>query len=594
MRRAIRVGLVLVAAGCSSPAINTGASSTGNGGGTSGGGTSSGQATSSALASSTGGSGTGTGVGSSSSGGTSLCSGSPLFCDDFTNAALAADYTTFNGTWVRAVGSLTVTDSTAYERARATLTGVTALATGVSDFDVTFAGHTEGDYGFGLIWAGSAMNNDGYAVIVHPGTYQGIYLKQLIPGQNDVNITSYALPAGLAGTPMTVRVLRQGSQVTVWFNGAQVLSASDGAGPVTGLLGLCLSDTAITGGGGAVFDLFRVDAAGPYPAGGGSSGGSSGATSGSTSSSSSGGSTGGTTGSSGGSSSSGSSGGSSGAAPVPDGPGGTWTIAFDDEFNGTALDASNWNSGWLSCPASPGVGDITAVTDSQQSGTYFGPAAFSFPGDGALHIRLQGPVDPGAPSGFNTLESGLITTAGLWNLNPGSASYSGPGQNINGTQVIEIRARLAGPASDGADYWPAFWMSNAGNYGCGGQSYSEEVDFLEGLGNGSNGSNLQFHLHAASSYGGVSIVPQSDQGLDYSLAYHVWTFELSPTQIQEWCDSTLVTSVAPTSGQVSVQWATPQYLMLAFQANAGADFPTSATGSPNDLMIDYVRIWTSG
>ncbi|MHB1846029.1 MAG: hypothetical protein ACYCWW_14480, partial [Deltaproteobacteria bacterium] len=133
----------------------------------------------------------------------------------------------------------------------------------------------------------------------------------------------------------------------------------------------------------------------------------------------------------------------------------------------------------------------------------------------------------------------------------------------------------------------------AGNYGCGGQSYTEEVDFLEGLGNGSLGSNLELHLHAASSYGGgILVVPPSGQGTDYSLGYHTWTFLLTPSQIQCWCDGQLVSGVSPSSAQVAAQWAVPQYLMLAFQATSGATEPTSATGTPNDLMLDYVRIWT--
>lgn len=283
----------------------------------------------------------------------------------------------------------------------------------------------------------------------------------------------------------------------------------------------------------------------------------------------------------------------SGATPVPSGPSGSWKLAWSDEFNGTSLDATKWNSGWLTGPKSTGHGNTTAVTDSQQSGTYFGPAAFSFPGDGALHIRLSGPVDPGAHTGFGNLESGLITTAGLWNIDPGSTSYAGAGQSIQGGQVIEIRARLAGPVASGADYWPAFWMTNAGNYNGGGQSYSEEVDLLEGLGNGSEGQNLEFHLHAASEYGGVRVVPSSEQNTDFSLAYHTYTFSFSTTKIQCWSDGTLVPGVNPTSAEVSAQWGVPQYLMLAFQATAGAAQPTSAAGTPNDLMLDYVRIWTA-
>jgi hypothetical protein len=386
-----------------------------------------------------------------------------------------------------------VTDPNAWERARAT------LADDVSNFDVTFEGNTEGDYGFGLLWGASADQDDGYAVIVHPAQFQAIYLKQLVPGQGDIGIADTPLPPGLAGTPMTVRITRQDSQVTVWLNGTQMLSASDDGGTVQGRLGLVCSDTDLPADAGAVFTLFRVDSASEPDGGEGET-----------------------------------DAGEDGGQPQPNGPLGVWTLAFDDEFDGTSLDATNWSSGWYStCPTSPGVGDTTAITTSQTTGMYIGPSALSFPGDGALHITLSAPVDPQPSSGGPfSLETGQIATAGLWNLNPDSAAYTGPGQSIDGTLVFEIRARLAGPTADAADYWPAFWMTNAGNYGCGGQVYSEEVDFLEGLGNGSLGSNLELHLHAASEYGGANIVPPADDGVDYSLGYHVWTYELSPNEIQ--------------------------------------------------------------
>ncbi|MHB1846658.1 MAG: hypothetical protein ACYCWW_17700 [Deltaproteobacteria bacterium] len=307
-----------------------------------------------------GGTGTGGATGGSSGGstGASLCGGSPIFCDDFTNPALSSSYTTYHGSWVRQTGSFDVTDATAWERPRAT------LADDASDFDVTFAGHTLGDYGFGLLWAASPQADDGYAVIVHPAQFQGVYLKQLVPGAQDIGIASAPLPPGLAGTPMTVRILRQGSQVTVWLNGSRLLSASDGAGLVHGRLGLLCSDTDQPTGSGADFELFRVDAAsspgldgGSPTTGGTTTGGTTtgGTTTGGTT-------TGGTT--TGGTTTGGTTGGTN---PVPNGPTGTFALAFDDEFDGSVLDASKWNSGWLSCPTSAGVGDTSAITVSQQA-----------------------------------------------------------------------------------------------------------------------------------------------------------------------------------------------------------------------------------
>jgi hypothetical protein len=151
-----------------------------------------------------------------------------------------------------------VTDANAWERARATIAGA------ASDFDVTIQGSTEGDYGLGLVYGASATADDGYAVLVHPAQFQGVYLKQLVPGQPDIELANAPLAPGLAGTPLTLRVVRQGTQVTVWLNGAQVLQGSDGAAGLAGRLGLLLSDTDETTDDasvppGAVFTLLRVD-----------------------------------------------------------------------------------------------------------------------------------------------------------------------------------------------------------------------------------------------------------------------------------------------------------------------------------------------
>ena len=128
-----------------------------------------------------------------------------------------------------------------------------------------------------------------------------------------------------------------------------MLSASDGSSGSSGVLGLLLSDTDNPTASGAVFDLLRVESATQASGGGSSSGGSSsGSSSGGSSSSGS---------SSGGSSSSGSSSGGSSTQPVGNIPG-TWTLAFDDEFNATSLDSSKWTTmnggGWGSttCDAS--------------------------------------------------------------------------------------------------------------------------------------------------------------------------------------------------------------------------------------------------
>jgi hypothetical protein len=180
------------------------------------------------------------------------CPSAAAFCDDFTQSSLAASYSTLNGTWTRGSGSYTGLDANAWERTRST------LAQDVDTFDVTLIGRSLGDSGLGLVYNGSADANDGDAVIVHPAQFQGVYLKQLVPGRGDVGLAQYSLPSSLAGQTLSLRVTRSGTTVTVYLNGTQVLRADDQGSGKHGRLGLIESTTNNTSGAGAVFTQLLV------------------------------------------------------------------------------------------------------------------------------------------------------------------------------------------------------------------------------------------------------------------------------------------------------------------------------------------------
>lgn len=182
------------------------------------------------------------------------CPGTDRFCDDYTSSALASAYATDGGTWTRASGSYAVRGGAAWDRAYA------FLADDLSDFDVTVRGQSSGDAGFGLTYAASS-GGDGFAVIVHPAQFQGVYLKRLVPGGQDVNLKSFALPSQAPGTSMTLRVRRAGTAVTVWLDGKQILTGDDGGTGRHGKLGLVLSETDKLTGSGAKFTLLKVASA---------------------------------------------------------------------------------------------------------------------------------------------------------------------------------------------------------------------------------------------------------------------------------------------------------------------------------------------
>jgi acetyl esterase/lipase len=215
--------------------------------------------------------GTTPGGGGGGGSGTGACAGSTVFCDDFTNASLGSSYTkSSRGLWVRATGSYTAMDEAAeWERTRSLLSG------DYTDFDVTLQGKSMGAAGFGLSYAAQATDDDGFAVIVHPvpttsSDPQSVYLKGLVPGQQDVKLAVYRLPSSASGTLMTLRVRRAGTMVTVWLDGQQIISQDDGGTGRHGKLGLLLSITDQLSGSGTVFSLLRLDSASANTGAGGS------------------------------------------------------------------------------------------------------------------------------------------------------------------------------------------------------------------------------------------------------------------------------------------------------------------------------------
>lgn len=297
----------------------------------------------------------------------------------------------------------------------------------------------------------------------------------------------------------------------------------------------------------------------------------------------------------------------------PTGPTGTWNLVWNDEFNDAAgmsgptngLTASKWNSGWQIGPNSPGTGNTKGVSQpvNTSEAAYYGPASILFPGENELDIRVQKGIDSSGTFGGRSLETGYITTAGLMALNPANITVPSALQpyTINGTTVLEIRARIPGPNADAGENWPVWWLTNAGNYGSGGNpsgstwpggtTYSEEIDLAEWYETGSLGNHGIFHLHSATEYGGMSSIPSSLQNTDMSLAYHTYTYEFTANSIQIWVDGMPVSGVDPTAAQLEAEWKYPQYLMIGFSTYPGVDNPTSATGQPNDLMVNYVRVW---
>lgn len=247
------------------------------------------------------------------------------------------------------------------------------------------------------------------------------------------------------------------------------------------------------------------------------------------------------------------------AQPSPIGVSGQWTLAFDEEFTSSGLNASVWTPGWqhggISGPMSEKC--LSAANVSQ-------------PGNGYIYLELKKEA--------NTCEYGsergsVSNTGALVESNAGDGVSGHLGFAYSSEGYVEWRADVPGvepagwncPKAGGClPDWPALWSLP--------QSHETEIDTMEGL------QGLAcYHFHppwgggiggcASGSYGGT----------------HTYGSEWVPGAVTYYYDGNDVGQTS--SSNVN---STSQYLVMDM-------IPTGAGGGPlivPDVMaVDYVRVW---
>ncbi|HEY1828763.1 MAG TPA: glycoside hydrolase family 16 protein [Acidimicrobiales bacterium] len=140
----------------------------------------------------------------------------------------------------------------------------------------------------------------------------------------------------------------------------------------------------------------------------------------------------------------------------PEGISGSWTCSFDDEFNGTSLDTSNW------VPQLTATSGYTTGSASGAPCYVDNPSTISVSG-GYLHlgaIKTAAPIDC-VDGLYTSYEAGMVTTDGLF-----SQTYG----------AFEVNAEL--PASVANGLQETFWLyPKTLTYGA--WPTSGEIDFAE-------------------------------------------------------------------------------------------------------------------
>ena len=228
--------------------------------------------------------------------------------------------------------------------------------------------------------------------------------------------------------------------------------------------------------------------------------------------------------------------GNTGSPPMPHGVPGNWTLTFDDEFNGAALDTTKWAPCWFH----PSCGEKNGVSTNPDNVSVSG---------GNLVLTLSSP-----------------TVGALVSTNPNGGATKGYQFT---TGVVEARIFFPGDAN-GCYNWPAWW-TNGRDWPADGENDIAEV--LEGV--------VKSNYHYSSATGQPVAVDLKAIGGATCGQWHIYTLNRQAGYSEVYLDGILVKKYD------TFDTGTPHYLIL----NVGYDGSHVMTGEAGAVKVDWVRAW---
>lgn len=241
----------------------------------------------------------------------------------------------------------------------------------------------------------------------------------------------------------------------------------------------------------------------------------------------------------------------------------SWQLTWSDEFDadaGTGVDPTKWthdigtgNNGW-------GNEEFQYYTDRVEN--------VAHDGEGNLVITARRETFAGAP-----FTSARIKTQGLFEQ-----------------QYGRFEARMKTPYGPGI--WPAFWMlgSNIDEVSwpqCG------EIDIMELRGQQPN--LIAGTLHGPGYSAGASIGQNFGfENARFDTEYHIFAVEWDQSGIDFFVDEILYFRLTPED--VTGEWVFDNPFFMLLNVAVGGTyvgFPTSQTPLPQEMIIDYVRVYQS-
>jgi beta-glucanase (GH16 family) len=236
-----------------------------------------------------------------------------------------------------------------------------------------------------------------------------------------------------------------------------------------------------------------------------------------------------------------------------------YTLAWSDEFSGTALDESVWNR-------------------------EFGNGSSGW-GNNELEYYTGGPRNILVTNGNLVIEARKET---MDNFNYTSARLTTQGKKTFKFGRIDIRAKL--PAGKGI--WPALWMlgsniSSAGWPGCG------EIDIMELI--GTYPSRVTGTMHWKGTSGGDATIGGNYNLVagDFSQLFHVFSLVWAQDKIKWYVDDKLYLSGSSAdTGNAYYPFNADQFFI--FNVAVGGNWPGTpdpTTTFPQRMFADYIRVF---
>lgn len=252
---------------------------------------------------------------------------------------------------------------------------------------------------------------------------------------------------------------------------------------------------------------------------------------------------------------------------APD-PGGSkpWTLAWSDEFDGTAgqlPDASKWTA------------EIGGQGWGNQEREYYTGSATNAALDGDGHLVITAATEPANTALSCWYGPCRYTSARLITKGKFAQAYG------------RFEARIRIPRGQGI--WPAFWLLGD-DIDRVGWPQSGEIDVMEVI--GKEPSTLYGTIHGPKGADVGGMQPMASGGA-WADDYHLYAMEWEPGEIRLYADSQMYRRIA-SSDVPSGGWVFDHPFFVLLNVAVGGNWPgdpDATTVFPQQMLVDYVRVY---